>query len=167
MVPAWWEGCARKALMLPTGSWEGGKEWPSSRAPHPQPRANKVPAEKVAGLGGSQACMKASLCPHEMGTHQGLGEGDIGWSKDLRQQRPPDLPAAGLCLSLHSCTSLLLRCLLPRGLLTRDVQKSLQWTLCASEPSRRSEGSLYLCAHSAPASSPAQTWGAGSLEAGH
>lgn len=82
--------------------------------------------------------MKASLWPHEMGTNGGLGEGGIWGSKDLRQQRPPDIPAASLCLTLHSCTSLLLRCLIPRGLLTRDLQKSLQWTLCSSEPSQRS-----------------------------
>ena len=29
----------QKGLMLPTGSWEGRWEWPSSGGPHPQPRA--------------------------------------------------------------------------------------------------------------------------------
>lgn len=45
----------QEGLMLPTGSWEGGKEWPGSGGRHPQPRAKKVPAEKVGGLGSPQA----------------------------------------------------------------------------------------------------------------
>lgn len=90
--------------------------------------------------------MKASLCPHEMGTNQGLGEGDIWGSKDLRQQRPPDIPAASLCLSLHSCTSLLLRCLVPRGLLTRDLRKSLHGPSAPQNPAGGAKGA-FICVH--------------------
>lgn len=42
----------QKGLMLPTGSWEEERQWPSSGDPNPQPGAfKKVPAEKVAGQG--------------------------------------------------------------------------------------------------------------------
>lgn len=42
----------QEGLMLPTGSWEGEREWLSPGGSHPQPR---VPAEKGAGLGSPQA----------------------------------------------------------------------------------------------------------------
>lgn len=91
------------------------------------------------------------------------------WELRAKEAKVSNISATSFYLNErdHNCTSLLARYLIPRGLQTGDLQKSLHRTLCSSEPSQRSWGSFYSCGHSAMVSSPSQTWGVGSLETGH
>lgn len=88
--------------MLPTGSWEGGREWPISGGPHPQPRTKNVPAEKVAGPGGPQAQMNWSNTPSP--SRDGMKPRPEGQrDEEAKRARTPDMPAASLFLTLpHS-----------------------------------------------------------------
>lgn len=73
--------------------------------------------------------------------------------------KAPDTPAASLCLSpqLHS---LLLRCLVPWGLLTRDLQKSLHGP-CAPQVPAGGAKAAFMCVHTQPWLLPLPNLGGG------